>query len=285
MSGVLEGKVAVITGGCSGLGAAAVDLFEAEGAKVVIADIQEDIGRERESRSSGNVKFVHCDVRSEEQYASVLHATCDMFGQLTTLFNNAGLVDAEHLSLEQMDVDVWDNVMALNLRAGMIGMKHAVPIMRRQGGGSIIHTASIAGQRVGISTPAYSVSKAALIHLTRKGAMEFAKDSIRVNAICPGVIPTEAFGREFGFPPGGLEAAMPEINKIFSETQPIPKAGTPRDIAQLAVFLASDASRFITGQDIACDGGMTNMPPPSLVPTSPDSALQRMLALASQYGG
>lgn len=285
MTGILQGKVAVITGGCSGLGAAAVNLFEAEGARVVIADIQSDAGEARERQSSGRVKFVFCDVREEGQYAAALQAAKAEFGGLDILFNNAGVGDKAHRTIETMEADSWDTAMAINLRAGVFGMKHAVPLMRERGSGSIIHTASIAGQRAGISTVAYSVSKAALIHLTRFGAAEFAADNIRVNAICPGVIPTEIVGREFGFSDEAFKRAQPDVRKIFDEAQLIAQAGSPQDIAQLAVFLASDASRFITGQEIACDGGMTNMPPRSMDPANPEGLLQKIVTLAAKYNG
>lgn len=280
--GRLQGKVAVITGGCSGFGAAAVDLFVAEGAKVVIADLQADLGDKKQAESGGSIRFVRCDVTDENQLHNALHTAVDSFGGLDVLFNNAGGVDAAHLPIADMTVEQWDWVMALNLRAAVMAMKHALPLLRARGGGSVINTASIAGMGVGISTVAYSVAKAGLIHLTRMAAAELAPDNIRVNAICPGTIPTPAYEKEFGMPKGAYETAYEDIAAVFRDTQPIRRAGHALDVARMALFLASEEASFVTGQHMVVDGGMLQMPPPSLKPDDPNGALLRMMGLSER---
>lgn len=281
----LQGKVAVITGGCSGFGAAAAELFVAEGAKVVIADLQADIGEQKQAQSGGNIRFTRCDVTDENQFRDALQVAVDAFGGLDILFNNAGGNEPGHFPVEAMDMKAWDWVMALNLRAAVAGMKHALPLMRARGGGAVINTASIAGMGVGISTVAYSVAKAGLIHLTRMAAAEFAPYKVRVNAICPGTIPTPAYEKEFGLERGTFERHYDEIANIFQDAQPLRRAGHVQDVARTALFLASDEAAFITGQHLAVDGGMLQMPPPSLLPDDADGVLQRMLAFSARLNG
>ncbi|MFA7669465.1 MAG: SDR family oxidoreductase [Burkholderiaceae bacterium] len=281
----LQNKVALITGGCSGFGAATVELFVASGASVVIADLQAEIGAEQEARFPDKVIFVHCDVTREDQVRQAVETAVHRFGGLDILFNNAGGNDPEHLPIAEMDEMVWDRTLALNLRAAVMGMKHALPALRQRGGGAVINTASIAGMGVGISTVAYSVAKAGLIHLTRMAAAEFAPHKIRVNAICPGTIPTPAYEREFGFAKGTFQAYRQNIDDIFQEAQPLPMAGRVEDVARMALFLASDEASFVTGQHMVVDGGMLQMPPPSLRSDDPDGVLARMVNLAQRLGG
>jgi NAD(P)-dependent dehydrogenase (short-subunit alcohol dehydrogenase family) len=255
MSEILEDKVAVITGGSSGIGAATVQLFLEEGAKVVIADIQEPTEEIWQIESQEKVYFIRTDVTKENEIEQMIQAAEKVFGGLDILFNNAG-ASGSPAGILDMDSNDWDAIMALNLRASMLGMKYAVPLMRSKGGGAIINTSSIAGLRSGVSSVGYSVSKAALIHLTKMGAAEFAVDSIRVNAICPGTIPTAIFGQAFGYSREDSARMLPQIQDIFRAAQPVPRAGVPEDIAQMALFLASDASSFVTGQDITVDGGL-----------------------------
>jgi NAD(P)-dependent dehydrogenase (short-subunit alcohol dehydrogenase family) len=277
MTGRLDGKIAVITGGSSGLGAATVELFLAEGARVVVADLNEPTGG-----IGANARFARCDVTREADIAEAIGLAKRAFGGLDILFNNAG-ASGTMAPLGEMDANAWDATMALLPRAAMLGIKHAVPLLAERGGGSIINTASIAGMRTGISTPAYTVAKAAVLQLTRAAAMEFGPRNIRVNNICPGIIPTGSVGGYFGIPADKLDAAVPKIHDIFATAQPLPRSGRPIDIAQMALFLASDASAFATGQDFVVDGGMMLMGPGSLEVERGDGVIQRMIALSQSY--
>jgi NAD(P)-dependent dehydrogenase (short-subunit alcohol dehydrogenase family) len=284
VTGTLDGKIALITGGCSGLGAATVDLFEREGARVVIADLQHALGEKREANSQGAVRFVRCDVTKEEDVAAAVRFSREAFGGLDVLFNNAGPGSCDY-PIADMDVGKWDAIMALLLRGPMLGIKHAVPPMRARGGGAIINTASIAALRPGISSAAYSVAKAGTIHLTRMAAVELAPYNIRVNAICPGIFPTQGVGDMLGLSREKVRECLPQIEEIFSTAQPLKRSGRASDIAQMALFLASGASSFTTGQEFVVDGGMTMMGPGSLELDRPESVLQRLSKLRKRILG
>lgn len=282
MAGRLDGKIAIITGGSAGLGAASVDRFVQEGAKVVIADFQEEAGRQKAEASNGAVRFVRVDVTSEHDLARMIDFAVSEFGGLDILFNNAGA--AGNLDpIKSMDAVGWDGVMALLPRASVLAMKYAYPHLKARGGGSIINTASIAALRPGISNISYSVAKAAVITLTQMAAAEFGPDAIRVNAICPGIIPTQSMGGFFGMTREKCDELRGDVAEIFSTAQPIKRSGTADDIASMAVFLASDESGFVTGQQFAVDGGMMMMPPSSLEPHRPESVLARMFELAERH--
>lgn len=271
----LENRVAIVTGGSSGIGAASVALFLSEGAKVIIADLNE---AEAPAADSGRCRFVRCDVTSEADVAALVGQAQEIFGGLDILFNNAGAGGIQ-APIADMTVDGWDAVMALNLRAAMLGIKHAAPLMRARGGGSIINTSSIAGQRTGISSVAYSVAKAANIQLTQMAAAEFASANIRINAICPGIIPAGSVGGMLGLTAEAMERLTPEIARIFGTAQPLPRAGRPEDIAQTALFLASDASQWLTGQAIAVDGGMLLKGPNTLDLSLPGNVVGQLFQM------
>jgi NAD(P)-dependent dehydrogenase (short-subunit alcohol dehydrogenase family) len=251
----LDGKVAVITGGCSGIGLGAVELFVAEGARVVAADLQTEKGAILEQRFPDQVRFVHCDVTRPGDIRAAVDAS-DAFGGLDILFNNAGAGGAM-LGVEDMTPEAWDVTFALLLRAPMLGMTYAVPKMKARGGGSIINTASVAGLQAGWGPIAYSVAKAGVIHLGRTACAELAPHRIRVNAICPGLIATSIFGASLGLPTAVADQAAARIAEAAPQMQPVPKAGLPEDIAQACLYLASDESRFVTGTHIVVDGGLT----------------------------
>ncbi len=262
--GRLDGKVAVITGAASGIGAATAKRFAAEGAAVVVGDLNEAGGRavvEACLQAGGRAAFQPVDVSREADVAALLRRAVDDYGRLDVLFNNAGLGGAIG-PLESVSVDDWDRTQAVLLRGVFLGIKHAIVPMRAVGGGSIISTASIAGIRAGAGPHAYSAAKAAVINLTRTAAVELAKDSIRVNCICPGGIHTPLLSSRF---PGGAEGLTP----LLAMLQPLPRAGSPEDIAAMALFLASDEAGFVTGASMVVDGGFTaggsmlpTMPPP-----------------------
>ncbi len=245
MAGRLEGKVAVVTGGASGIGRAMVEAFLAEGAKVVIGDYsgkQDEVAAEL----GENVRGFAVDVRKSDQVKALLDHAVATFGKLDILCNNAGL-DGVQAPTADYDEDEFDNVVAVNLRGVFLGMKHAIPLMR-ENGGAIVNTASIAGSVVMATMPAYCAAKAGVMQLTKVVAVENARDNIRVNAICPGVIRTQ------------MVAELPDdwIAQL-EESTPAGRIADPREVAMLAVYLASDESPFLTGMSVNIDGGFTSV--------------------------
>lgn len=249
----LEGKVAVVTGGASGIGEATVRLFAAEGAKVVIADMQVERGEALADALGDAAVFVPCEVRQEDQVKAAVDTAVSRWGRLDCMFNNAGFGGALGL-YEDIPAEEFDMTFDVLVKGVFLGMKHAVPVMRAQGGGSIINTGSIAGVASGRGPLVYSAAKAAVIHMTKTAAMPYGEDSIRVNCICPGYIPTPLSTNTVGKP----EELMAERSAHYAERQPIPRAGRPDDIAQMALFLASDRSSFVNGQAIVVDGAAAN---------------------------
>jgi len=256
MAGRLEGKVAVITGGVSGIGLGTVELFVAEGAQVVAADIQDEKGAMLEQRFPGKVRYAHCDVTKEAEIKAAIDLAAAEFGGLDILFNNAGISDAMR-SIGEIDADTWNWIFEILVRGPALGLKHAAPLMVARGGGSIINTASIAGLQAGYGPIAYSSAKAAVIHMSRVAAAQLSPQKIRVNAICPGLIATSIFGASFGLPRAVADQMAALVVENAAKVQPIPKAGLPDDIAQAALYLASDASAFVTGTHLVVDGGIT----------------------------
>ena len=246
----LEGKVAVVTGGASGIGAATVRLFVGEGARVVIADMQRERGEALARELGGAATFVSCEVRQEDQVQAAIDAAVKRWGRLDCMFNNAGFGGALG-PIEEISADEFDLTFDVLVRGVFLGIKRAVPVMRRQGGGSIINTGSIAGVTAGRGPLIYSAAKAAVIHLSKVVAMQLGPDLIRVNCICPGSIATPLAANTVGKPDSLIDERLAD----FAAFQPIPRAGMPDDIAQMALFLASDRSSFVTGQAIAVDGG------------------------------
>lgn len=256
MAGRLDGKVAVITGGVSGIGLGTVELFVAEGAKVVAADIQDEKGAILEKRFPGQVAYAHCDVTDEAQIAAALNLAKSEFGGLDILFNNAGISD-RMTSIAEVTADGWSWIFDILVRGPALGMKHAVPLMLERGGGSIVNTASIAGLQAGFGPIAYSTAKAGVIHMSRVAAAQLSPQKIRVNAICPGLIATSIFGASFGLPRDVADQMAARVAENAAQAQPVPKAGLPDDIAQAALYLASDAAAFVSGTHLVVDGGIT----------------------------
>ena len=250
--GRLDGKVAVITGGASGIGEGTVRLFTAEGAHVVIADIQDDRGTALASELGDAAIYQRTDVTREGDVRDAVAAATKAFGRLDVIFNNAGFLGVTG-AIEDTPVEEYDLTMNVLLRGVFLGMKHAAPVMKAQNGGSIISTASIAGLTAGESTHIYGTAKAAVIHLTKTVALELAPHNVRVNAICPGAIVTPLV---LGGIPNNTQAED-AVKGVFKQFQPMPHTGMPEDIARAALWLASDDSSFVTGQAIAVDGGYT----------------------------
>jgi NAD(P)-dependent dehydrogenase (short-subunit alcohol dehydrogenase family) len=252
----LHQKIALITGAASGIGLGTLERFVAEGAKVLAADVQDEKGAMLERRFPGSVVYARCDVTEEADLEAAVARAQSAFGGLDILFNNAGHGGAIG-AVEETSAKAWDQTFALLVRAVILGMKHAVPVMKARGGGSIVNTASIAGLQAGWGPIAYSTAKAAVIHLTRVTAAELSPQNIRVNAICPGLIATSIFGASIGLPREVADQMAARIEEAAPQFQPTPKSGLPGDIAEAALFLASDAAAFVTGTHIVVDGGLT----------------------------
>ncbi len=255
----LKGRVAVITGACSGIGLGTVELFVAEGARVLAADIQGDKGAALAARFDGQVVYQNCDVMLETDIQAAMQGAVDAFGRLDVLFNNAGAGGSPQ-TIAEMTGDAWDFSHDLLLRSVALGIRHAIPHMKAVGGGSIINTASIAGTQAGAGPIAYSVAKAAVMHLTRCAAAELGRDGIRVNAICPGLILTEIFTPADRIPEGLAKMIKDSMRQNAHNAQPIAKQGLPEDIAKACLFFASDDSEFVTGTSLLVDGGMHTGP-------------------------
>jgi NAD(P)-dependent dehydrogenase (short-subunit alcohol dehydrogenase family) len=251
----LANKVALITGGASGIGEATVRLFVAEGASVVIADLQDERGRRVAAELGPRAAYVHADVSREADVQAAVAETERHFGRLDCIFNNAGYGGVGG-RIAEVPVDGFDATMGVLVRGVFLGMKHAAPVMKRQGSGSIISTASIAGLRTGLGPHVYSAAKAAVIHLTRSVAMELGEHNVRVNCICPGGIATPIFGKGLGLSPERAEEIVPLMKGVLENLQPIKRAGLPDDIAQAALWLASDDSTFVNGHALVVDGGL-----------------------------
>ena len=254
MTGRLKDKVALVTGGCSGIGLATVERFVAEGASCVVADMQDDKGRSLDQRFGGRLAYLHCDVTREEDIAAATALAASRFGGLDILFNNAGTGGTPAGVMDMAAAD-WDACFNLLLRGPMLGMKHAAPLMMARGGGSIINTASIAGLEAGWGL-AYGVAKAGVIHLSKLGAAQLAVHNIRVNAICPGVIVTPIFGVSVGLTRAVADQMAGTLTEAASKMQPVRRAGQPEDIAAAALYLASADSTFVTGTHLVVDGGI-----------------------------
>lgn len=251
--GELDGKVAVITGGASGIGERSVRLFAEEGARVVIADMQVERGQALAAELGDVATFVEVEVRSEEQVKSAVDTAVSKWGRLDCIFNNAGFGGVLG-PVEDTPVDEFDMTYDVLVRGVFLGMKYAAPVMKKQKSGSIINTGSIAGLHSGYSPHAYAGAKSAVIHMSKSVAMELGEHFIRVNAICPGFIATPLAANTVG----KSDELVDRVKPAFEKTQAIPRAGIPDDIAQMACWLAGDRSTFVTGQAMVVDGGLTN---------------------------
>lgn len=251
MSGRLDGKVAVITGGANGIGRSTVLRFLEEGARVVFGDLNEATARETldlaaQAGRANSVRFARTDVTQERDIEALIKLAPAEFGRLDCVFNNAGVAGAMG-PITHVEADDWDFTFDVLVRAVFFGMKYGARVLKQQGqGGAMISTASIAGLTGGDGPQAYSAAKAAVINLTRAVAVELAPNKIRVNCICPGGILTPLIHR------GSPEAFEPLMEKM----QPWPEAGRPEYIASAALFLASDDARFVTGEALVVDGGL-----------------------------
>ncbi len=251
----LSGKVAWISGGCSGMGRGTVELFAEEGCRVVVADIQDELGADLEARFPGAVVFAHCDVTSEDQIKRSIDLAAERFGGLDIVFNNAGRPGIGG-TIEELDAAGWDQSFSLLLRSQMLAIKHAVPLLKARGGGSIINNASGTAVFSYGGSCDYGTAKAGVIQMTRLLAPDLGPDHIRVNAIIPGWITTPIVGIHFGATREVAERMTHYYQEGYAKLQPIPVAGSPRHIAEAVLFLGSESSSWITGVALPVDGGL-----------------------------
>jgi NAD(P)-dependent dehydrogenase (short-subunit alcohol dehydrogenase family) len=254
--GALDGKVAIVTGGTSGIGEGIVERFVAEGAKVVVAARRQEEGRTLEKRLG--VRFVRTDVSSEADVKALIDQTVKWFGRVDCLINNAAL-PAPMVSITEIDVKTIDKLLGVNVRGVLLGIKHVAPVMLAQKSGSIINIGSMAGIRGGLSGHIYSATKGAVHALTQSAGAELGEKGVRVNCISPGAIVTGIFAKAAGVEGSKADRLTDVVKTAFASVQTIPRAGLPKDIAQAAVFLAGDGSSFINGQNIVVDGGHSSV--------------------------
>jgi NAD(P)-dependent dehydrogenase (short-subunit alcohol dehydrogenase family) len=246
----LEGKVALISGGARGMGAAEAKLFAQEGAKVIIGDVLEDEGRRTEAEineAGGECVFLRLDVTQEAQWTAAVESAVQRFGKLDILVNNAGVVARG--TLEDTTLEEWDRVMDINAKGVFLGTKAAIPAMRSSGGGSIINISSMSGI-VGQDyiQPVYNASKGAVRIFTKAAAIQYAKEGIRVNSVHPGPIDTDM---------AGSRLADANLQQAAEQRVPLGKTARPEEVAYGLLFLASDESSFMTGSELVIDGGIT----------------------------
>jgi NAD(P)-dependent dehydrogenase (short-subunit alcohol dehydrogenase family) len=253
MAGRFEGRVAVVTGGASGLGEATARLLVAEGGQVVIADMGDARGRAVADSLGAAATFVHCDVTVESEVAAAIDAAPAAFGRLDAVFANAGIVGIAG-PIADTPMDDFDRTVAVLLRGVFVTVKHAARVLLAQGtGGAIVMTSSVAGVQGGLGPHAYSVCKSGVISLAKSASSELAHHGIRVNAVAPGSIPTAMTAHVSVGDPDAIEAATARIAK----QSPLGRAGLPRDIAEAVLYLVSDAGSYVTGQTIVVDAGVT----------------------------
>jgi NAD(P)-dependent dehydrogenase (short-subunit alcohol dehydrogenase family) len=253
--GRLDGKRAVITGAASGIGEATARLFAAEGASVLLADVDDRRGSRLASEIGERAVFVQADVSTELDIDLAVATCVQEFGGLDVMFNNAG-VPGSTGGIEEIDVATWDHTLGVHLRGVFLGIRAAARVMRPQGYGSIINTSSVAAFRANMAGHDYSAAKAAIRQLTVTTANELGEHGVRVNAVCPGAIATSIFGRAAGLDSETAQRTVDFMTAALSEAAPIRRTGQPIDIAEAVLWLASDSSAFVNGQAIAVDGGL-----------------------------
>ena len=248
--GRLEGKVCVITGAGGGMGREATILFTAEGAKVCAADVNLTAAEETAALAGGDVFAATVDVADESQVAAMMATTAERFGGIDVLYNNAGISPDDDASILETTVEAWQRVQDVNTKGVFLCCKHGIPYLQRRGGGSVINVASfVAILGAATSQISYTASKGAVLSMSRELAVQFAREGIRVNALCPGPVETPLLLNIFGDDPAALER-----RRIH---WPTGRLGKPREIVNGALFLASDESSYVNGSTFLVDGGLT----------------------------
>jgi NAD(P)-dependent dehydrogenase (short-subunit alcohol dehydrogenase family) len=252
MMGRLDGRVALITGGASGMGMVASRLFVSEGAKVVLTDVSDEAG-ERVAESiraeGGEATYVHADVSQEADARAMVEAAVTTYGGITVLYNNAGVMLADDGSVHTTDGAIWDTTLAINVKGVAHGCKYGIPAMIDSGGGSVVNVASfVAWMGAATSQTAYTASKGAVLAMTREIAVEYARKGVRCNALCPGPIDTPLLAE--------LLADPARRQRRFVHI-PMGRLGQAEELAKAALFLASDDSSYMTGSSLIVDGGIT----------------------------
>jgi NAD(P)-dependent dehydrogenase (short-subunit alcohol dehydrogenase family) len=252
----LIGKVAIVTGGASGIGAGIAERFVAEGAKVVIADVERDWGEELAGKLGADAVFRSADVSDQEQIGALVAGAVETFGRLDVMVNNAGVSSRMHRSFLDDDLADFHRVMSVNVLGVMAGTRDAARQMATSGGGSIINLSSIGGIQAGGGVMPYRASKAAVIMFTKSAAIELAHYEVRVNAIAPGNIPTPLLKTTTtDKSPEELARFEQAIREQMRADRPLKREGTTDDIAEAALYLAGDRSRYVTGTVLPVDGG------------------------------
>lgn len=280
MSRRLQDKIAFITGACSGIGLATAERFVAEGARVLAADIQDDAGQALQQRLAGQLVYAHCDVTQPAQIQAAIERAVAEFGGLDIVFNNAG-AGGQRGGMEEMTLEGWDHTMNLLLRSVMAGTLYALPHLKARGGGAVVNTASISALASGYAPVAYSTAKAAVLHFSKVTAADLARHRIRVNAVVPGFIATGIFGAGFGLDRNASQQMAATLAERGGSLQPAGRVGTPEDIAEAVLYLASDAAGFVTGTHLVVDGGMTVGTRASWDPSAPKQ-VQEALGLTPE---
>ena len=245
----VDGKVALVSGAARGIGAATAKLLAQEGAAVVLGDVLEKEGQETAApivAAGGRATFIPLDVARPENWQQVIAATVAAYGKLNILVNNAGI--SSRATVAETDVATWDRVLEINGKGVFLGIKSAIPELRKAGGGSIINISSIYGIIGSETSAAYHASKGAVRILTKAAAIQYAADNIRVNSVHPGFVDS---------PMTAASHALPEVHNLRISRTPLGRMGTPEDIAAGILYLASDESSFVTGSELVIDGGMT----------------------------
>ncbi|HWD27843.1 MAG TPA: glucose 1-dehydrogenase [Rhizomicrobium sp.] len=253
----VKGKVALVTGGASGIGRASALLLAKEGAAVAVTDIQDDAGKDvvhAIKEAGGAALYIHHDVADEAAWESVVAQVKDRFGRLDILVNNAGIAITS--SVLTMSLADWRRQQAINLDGVFLGVKHSLPLIRASGGGSIVNISSLAGLKGAATLAGYCATKGGVRLFTKAVAMEcgMARDNVRVNSVHPGIIETPIWNAII---PGAGGANAPNLDVMSETVVPIGTKGVPDDIAQGVLYLASDESRYVTGSELVIDGGMS----------------------------
>lgn len=258
--GLVTGKVAIVVGGTSGIGARTAELLLNEGATVVIAGRRRVVGEALAERLGSSATFASCDVLVESEVRELMALVTERFGRIDVLINCAG--DAAPTGgVADVDLERFDRTLAVHLGGVMASMKHVAPVMLEQGSGSIVNVASIGGRLAGWTGLGYAAAKAAVIQVTRSAAVELGERGVRANSVSPGPVLTGIFAKGAGIDPALADERARDLEPVFESAlecwQPLRRAATPEDIAPAAVWLASDSAGFVNGHDLIVDGGIS----------------------------